>query len=471
MIVLAVIALVAVGLVVRSMTRTAEQPAAVSTTNAPSATVHLSADQTTSAGIHVALVARGEVQQEVRVPGKIGYNASRRLEIKLPAGGVVKHVRVMPGEEVKEGDELAILTSVEVGLARDEVDRYQADVHLAQHEYDWNHQIATNLKTLLTMLDQRPEVSDVESQYKDRVLGDHRGSILSAYSKLLLAERIWSNTESMLARGAISERLVQERKSDREVTTAHYASVCEQARFDAHHKEDQTRANLEHAERVLAVSRQRLRLLLGPFAEIADSAEDSTICELVLRAPISGVIEERYVSEGMQLAASQKLFTLANTETLWVSAQIYEREWAALAGSNVREVRVESPAVPGEVVTARVQFTGVGVSPETHAVPLVAEMPNAQRHFKPGMFAWIDVPVGAKHEGLLIRASAVMRNGDETFVFIEDEPGNYRKVDVKLGVSTRNDIEVTDGLSAGDRVVDSGAFQLKSELMLGNEPD
>ena len=83
-------------------------------------------------------------------------------------------------------------------------------------------------------------------------------------------------------------------------------------------------------------------MLLGPFAEISAETQDKTICELVLRSPLAGVVEDRFVAEGTQFIASQNLFSVVNTETLWVSAQIYEREWAALAELQASEVQVRN---------------------------------------------------------------------------------------------------------------------------------
>jgi cobalt-zinc-cadmium efflux system membrane fusion protein len=433
--------------------------------------VRMTPAKVAAAGIHVIEARTSEIQATRRVPGKITYNAPRRLEMRLPASGVVKQLVVRLGQEVKKGDALAIISSLEVGLARDEMNKAEVDVHLAKHDADWNRQIAENLTGLLSMLNTHPSVSEVESRYKDRILGDHRETIFGAYSKMLFADRVWTSTEELLANGALSERLVQERQSQREVSTAHFESVREQAKFDAHRKEVETRAALEHAERVLAVSRQKLEILLGPFAEIAPS-EDATLCELIVRAPFDGVIEERFVSNGMQLIASQRLFTVTNTDTLGVSAQIYEREWAALAGSDVTEVRVESPALPGEIISASVQSTGVGISPDTHAVSLLAEFPNTNKHFKPGMFAWIEIPLSNKQSGLVIPTTAIMQHENDTFVFIEREPGVYEKTNVTPGVENVDRTLITSGLKVGDRIVDRGAFLVKSQMLLeGSEDD
>ena len=431
--------------------------------------VRLSEAKLKVAGLHASEVERREIQDARRVPGKIIYNASRRLEIKVPAGGVVTRVLVLPGQAVKRGDQLALLDSVEVGTARDELVKAEADLQIVARETDWFTDIAANTDELLEVLDKSPDVQKVEGDFNDKVLGDHREKIFAAYSKLRLATR--AAQRAVTAQTALSDLYVQERASAREIADANFRTVCEQSKFDAKQQLARSRAELEHAKHVVAVGRQKLKLLLGPFAEIVSGHDDNMLCELILRSPIDGKVEDRFVSDGVQFVASQALFALANTDTLWVSAQIYEREWAALAGGDVQEVKVQSPALPGYEVTAKVQFLSVGMSSETRAVPLVAELPNAENRLKPGMFAWVDVPLGPKHEALVVPAGAIMRHEEETFVFVEVQHGEYRKVVVTPGLATSDYVEILSGLDVGAKVVDHGAFFLKSELLLeGEEP-
>ncbi|HVX59753.1 MAG TPA: efflux RND transporter periplasmic adaptor subunit [Pirellulales bacterium] len=437
--------------------------------SAPEGVVRLTPAKLKAAALHVSRVERREVQESRRVPGKIEYNKSRRLEIKVPAAGVVTRVLVLPGQTVKRGDQLALASSVDVGTARDEVVRAEADLRIAEREADWLAQIAHNTKALLKALEDAPDIKQIEEQFKDEVLGDQREKIISAYSKLRLATR--ASLAAASAKDALAERYVQERASAREVADASFRTACDKASFDAQQQLARSQANLAHAQRQLAVSRQKLKLLLGPFAEIAPGEQDESLCELIIRSPLDGKVEDRFVSDGAQFVASQPLFALANTDTLWVSAQIYEREWSALAGGDVKELKVESPALPDLEATAKVQFFSVGLSNETRAVPLVAELPNADNRLKPGMFAWVTVPLGRRHEALVVPAGAIMRHEEEAFAFVELSPGVYRKAVITPGLITTEFVEVLSGLKAGEKVVDQGAFFLKSELLLeGEEP-
>jgi cobalt-zinc-cadmium efflux system membrane fusion protein len=441
------------------------------TTPASENEVRLSTAKLAAANLHTSEVRLRTLQESRRVPGAIGYNTSRRLEVKLPASGVVKQILAQPGQSVQGGDKLALLTSMEVGLARDEVLSAEANAELARKESEWATQIAEHLDELFGALNDRLELKKVEEMFDRKILGTHRDQIVSAYSKLLLAEKTAESTDAAAGDGAIAGLIVRQRRSAREVAAAGFQSVCEESKFKALQEKLRTLADLEHAERQVAMKKRNLAVLLGPFSEISSAGSDDGICELVLRAPVDGVIEERLVADGARFVPSQLLYVIANTSTLRVSAQIYEREWALLNANKVTELVVESPSVPDHQVSAKMLYVSVSVSPTSHAVPLVAEISNAEGRFKPGMFAWVEVPVGEAFEALAVPSSAVTRHEQRPFVFVEARPGVYRKVDVVVGRETPKWIEIKRGLEAGQHVVDAGVFLLKSELLLvGEEP-
>lgn len=433
----------------------------------PAGIIVLPPEQQRSAEIHCTTLSLRDIQETRRVPGKIGYNTGKRLEVKLPVAGVLTKVFVQPGQAVEQGEQLAIITSTEVGLARSEVVAAEAEVELARKASAWADEVNANLQSLAQLLAAKPEMDAVEKQFSDRRLGDHRDAVLSAYSKLLMTQKVAASSDSVAASGALSGLVVQERRSNREVAAAQFTSVLEQSLFESSQQQGRAKATLDQAERLLSVARQKLTLLLGPYAELADSQDHDALCELLVRAPMNGIIEDRPVAEGSHTAAAQILFALTNTETLWVSAYLYDRDWSQLRHEGLNELAVEVPAVPDRPLVARVLYAAVTTAADSAAVPLVAEFDNAEGRFKPGMFAWVSVPISRPRKALTVPQSAIARSDDKTFVFVEDKPGTYRRVNVDLGPTSGESVEVRHGLKPGERVVDRGVFVLKSELLLG----
>lgn len=430
--------------------------------------VQLTEEKFAAAGLHTAAAAIEPIQAIRPVPGTITYDAARRVPVAAPVSGVVTKVLVEPGQHVAEHDPLAQISSPEVGLARDEVLRHEADLNLARKRLEFSGQIAANVESLLALLGRSPKLEDVEKSQEARTLGDYREKVIAAYSKLVLAERTLAAADT-LEKGTLSQRLIDERRSGREVAQAQFSAACETARFSAAQDRDKAQADAEQAERLLAVAQQALANLLGPLADMTPVADRARLSELVLLAPIAGRVEERNAVAAARVAAGASLFTLADTSSLWVSAEIHERDWAALDVVQGSDIQVSIPALNDAEVTANVRFVGSQVSPETRSVPLVAELPNRDGRLKPGLFVWALAPLARPRPALVVSAGAIMRHENQPFVFVPADDRTYRRVDVTLGFDAGDRVEVLSGLKAGDIVVDQGAFFLKSELLLERE--
>ena len=85
------------------------------------------------------------------------------------------------------------------------------------------------------------------------------------------------------------------------------------------------------------------------------------------------------------------------------------------------------------------------------------------------MFIRVKVPSGDPVKSVAVPPGALMRQGEEAFVFVEESRLAYRRVDVKPGLETSEWIAISAGLHAGQKVVNEGAFVLKSELLLEQE--
>ena len=118
---------------------------------------------------------------------------------------------------------------------------------------------------------------------------------------------------------------------------------------------------------------------------------------------------------------------------------------------------------------AKVVYIGREVSGQSHALPLFAEIDNSAGHLRPGMFVRVKVPVGQPQDVLAVSPDSLMKHEGKTFVFAEEGTGRYERLDVATGMETPEWVEVKHGLKPGQKIVDKGAFLLKSELLLEEE--
>jgi cobalt-zinc-cadmium efflux system membrane fusion protein len=420
--------------------------------------------------------ARRIVRQMRRVPGQIDYNGLRRVEIKSPVDSVVREVHVKPGDPVKTGTRLASLESAEIGQVRAEVEKNEAELRIANQACEFADEIASNLDDLLRGLRNKPDPNAIESAFEGKLLGDHRQAIVSAYSRYILADELWTDLQPLVKSGSVASQVAKQRETNRQVTKEDYLSICEQSRFDARQNREKARAKRDFTRRLVDVSRQKLKTLLGAFSEVADtetdrSGEGNDLTRYYLIAPFEGTVEQRHVSRAQRLSLGMLAFVVANTETLWITADIRERDWRVLSVHENDPLKVRVPALDDREFDAHVDFVGREVEPVRMAVPLIAVISNEERLLRPGMFAWVSLPAGAGQEALAVPPAAIQTHDGRKFVFVEIDPQVFRRVDVTVGAETPEWVTIERGLTAGQNVVTHGAFLLKSELLLEREGD
>ena len=165
------------------------------------------------------------------------------------------------------------------------------------------------------------------------------------------------------------------------------------------------------------------------------------------------------------------MFVLADTTTMCVAAAIRENDWPAMSLRPGQQVTVSAPAIAGTTFQAIVQYVGREVDVESNSVPIVAKIDNHNGMLRPGMFVRVSLPIGEPHDAVAVRPQAVMQHQDEQFVFVAMNDRTFQRVGVVTGLATDQWVEVLSGLHTGQRVVDNGAFLLKSELLLEGEEE
>ncbi|MFM7412007.1 MAG: efflux RND transporter periplasmic adaptor subunit [Planctomycetota bacterium] len=453
------------------------EPAAADGASSPEANVVRLPDAAARGEITLARVERRPLRAHLTVPGRLDYDARSRLDYESPVDGIVSRVSVAVRQKVAKGDSLAEVSSLEVGMARDEVRKREDEREIARKAADWSTTIAENVQALLDTLARHPPLDRIEREFEGRTLGDYRETIVGSYSRLLYVEKVNEGTKDLGAEGVLSGRIIEERTSNLEVARATFAAACERATFDTRQDRDKAKAALDQAERLLQVSRENLRTLVGSRLESeadAPAAGDDApppadaLSVIALRTPISGVVEEVFVSRGERMKGGDRMFVVADTARLWVRAQIHEKQWTTLDVAEGQEVRVVVPGSEEHQAAARINHIAGTVDATSRSVPIVAELENDDAHYKPGMFVWVELPQGEPRDAVAVPAAAVMRHEGKAFVFVPAD-GGFRRVDVATGIENDDFIEVTRGLETGREVVARGAFLLKSELLLEDE--
>jgi len=185
---------------------------------------------------------------------------------------------------------------------------------------------------------------------------------------------------------------------------------------------------------------------------------------ITLYAPISGVIAELGVREGMTVAAGAMLFRLVDLSTVWVNAEVPEAQGAWLRPGTAVEARV--PSFPGRVFRGRVSAILPEVNAATRTLRARVELANPGGSLKPGMYATLGFAEDAGAQALVVPSEAVIRTGARSVVIVAESEGRFRQQEVEIGFESGGKTEIRKGLAEGDKVVVSGQFLIDSEASL-----
>jgi len=380
-------------------------------------------------------------------------------------------VLVKPGDTVKQGEILAILSSPEIGTARADVLLRAQELAQARQEVEWQKQTKQGVTKLLAAIRSDQPLDQLDAHLREMTLGESREKLITAYTRLVAARGIWEKTKALDA-GILPERTMRERENEvisaREALTA----VCEQSAYDLRHRELLGERTLNDAQRRREISQQHLATLLGYEEDQARlNSQGVAISQVELRAPFAGVIEQRGFAANERVKQGDSLFVLADTKRLWVQADLREANWPALQLAPNTEIEVELPALPQQKFHARLYYLGREISLNTLALPLVAKLDNPSGELRPGLFARVSLPLGKPVDCLAFPDSSLTQHGGEQFVFVEEAVGKFRRRVIQPGISAGGWTEIKAGLRTGERVVSRGVFVLKSELLLEAEAD
>lgn len=421
-----------------------------------------------------SIAAQSQLVQHLHsVPGRLRYDQSKHIDVKAPMDGILAELSVTPGDHIETGDLIAVVRSPEVGQARAEILRVKKQRDIAQQILQRELTVAKNLQQVSTMLDQGKSCKVIEAQFSDLALGAYRQEILSAYSSMQLAESLLANVQPLVASGAIAGRTIREREAARQLAETSFRTARDQAAFAIEQSTMKAEADVAEANRQLNLAWQSLETLLG-YKENKDTANlsnEDALSRLEVRAPFAGSVESRGFATNERVSRGDSLVVLANTDSLSVEASIRESDWSAVTLQPGAEVSVLVPALEDRIFIARVRYVGREVQADTNSVPLVAEIENSGGLLRPGMFVRVTVPIGEAREALSIKPESVLQHESEQFVFVALDDGVFKRVDISIGQVSGDWAEVTEGLTRGQQVVTTGAFLLKSELLLQGEGD
>ncbi len=228
------------------------------------------------------------------------------------------------------------------------------------------------------------------------------------------------------------------------------------------------------AARTLDAAREKLRLLgIGKKQLQTMEQQQKPADHITLTAPLSGIVIEKHVNEGMYVKTGKPIYTLADLTKVWVILEVYETDLQAVSMGQKVGFTVE--AYPGTEFQGKVVYIDPLVDEKNRTVRVRLNANNKKGTLKPGMFVRAELSAIADKSGisrLLVPSSAPLLTGKRALVYVQvpDKPGTYIGREVVLGSKRGEYYEVKDGLKEGELVVVRGNFKIDSAIQLQARP-
>ncbi|MBD5803492.1 Cation efflux system protein CusB precursor [Azoarcus sp. Aa7] len=185
---------------------------------------------------------------------------------------------------------------------------------------------------------------------------------------------------------------------------------------------------------------------------------------LTFTSPANGIVLEKKAVEGMRFMPGEALYRIADLSSVWVLADVYERDLARVRPGQSATVTLD--AFPGRSFPAKVAYLYPTLDAATRTVSIRLELANAEGLLRPGLFAHAEVATGKAAPVLTVPASAMIDSGERQVVLVAQDEGRFLPKVVKVGRRGSEHIEIIEGIAAGERVVVSANFLIDAESNL-----
>ncbi|WP_353136110.1 efflux RND transporter periplasmic adaptor subunit [Limnohabitans sp.] len=362
----------------------------------------------------------------------LALSACKKATVKEVNSNSYDVMRVLAPESLQEQIKVSDVISQEM-----------SDTLRAAGQIDFNEQALTRIGASVTgrvtqiqaSLGQVVNKGDTLALINSSELSGSQLAYLKARSERELHRRNLGRAQTLFDADVISAAELQRRENEYEIASAETRAAQDQLR-------------------VLGVSAQSIERL-------ANTGAIDSVASVV--ATIKGVVVERKIAAGQVVQPSDVLFAVADLSRVWAVAQVPEQQVGQVKVG--QSVTIEVPALGNEKLQGKLIYVGQTVNPETRTVLVRTELDNKGGRLKPSMLASMLIE-SAPVKRLVVPITAVVRQDDADYVFVQEPENYFRLTPVKLAAEQNGQRVVLEGLKPGTRIVSDGAFHLNNHRNL-----
>jgi RND family efflux transporter MFP subunit len=422
--------------------------------------ITIAAEQVERGGIKIETVGETLSQEAVQTSatGIVQPDAYAETPVISLVGGVVRSVPAQLGENVQKGQTVAVIFSDELSSAQSRYLTLQTEAQVARQTAE------RSAKLLKINPASRSDLDQAQAKLK------------SDEAALDEMRRRYNRTVKLVEIGAASrEELEQDRtklktaEAESEQSRKQFERATEVARLAPASNSDfeQAAVKLRTAESELSAARQKL-IVLGLSQQRVDALRfpSQINSELTVAAPVSGTVTARTVNQNEVVEANKELMRVTNLSTVWVIAQIYEKDLGRIRTGSGASVTTD--AYPDRVFRGQVTYIDPNINQETRTAQARVELENAGQILKIGQY--VNVAFGslgtAEKTSPVVPTVAVQNINNRQTVFVAtDQPNVFAVRFVRLAAEVNGQYIVLEGLNVGDKIVTSGSFLLRAEWL------
>jgi multidrug efflux system membrane fusion protein len=384
--------------------------------------------------IKTMVVVAGEDIRQRTFPGTV--EASQRVDLAFQVSGLLTEFPVKEGQKVAKGELIAQLRP----------DEFQARLDTLKGQLDQARATLTALQA-----GERPE----ERRRRE--------------AQVRAAEALLANARADFLR---AEQLVPTRAMSR-AEFERYQTTYSVAQEDLKAARQQLEAGLSGREEDIVANEAQIRGLESRVVEANIELQDTT-----LSAPYDGVIAQRFVEEGQNIRAADRVVRFQDVEEVEITVDVPETVMASdIQSADIVEIVAELSGAPGTRFPVRIREIAQVADPTTQTFKVSTAMlvPEGVRVL-PGMTATVTLSyrrASILGDPILVPISAVFNDPEgEQVTWVLDSDSKVSRRNVKLGRPIGGQIQIVDGLEPGDRIAVAGVTHLREGMKvrdLGDE--
>ena len=188
--------------------------------------------------------------------------------------------------------------------------------------------------------------------------------------------------------------------------------------------------------------------------------------DLVLRAPVTGIVIVRDAVLGQPITAEQTIASIADLSEVWFLARVFEKDLGRLSVGAKVEVMLN--AYPKEHFDGQLEYIARQIDPIARTLTARIRLRNEADRLRLGLFGTARVFVAEPTQRaptIVVPRTALTEIAGKTIAFVRQKDGDFELHELAVGESALGMVEILSGLREGEEIVVEGLFTLKSMVL------